>query len=48
MTLGKRPDYTRRDMTRLASPSRLKGAAIVALIVAFWSALFALWVRYAV
>lgn len=48
MTVGKRPDYNRRDMMRFGSPSRLKSAAIVALIVAFWSVLFALWVRYAV
>jgi hypothetical protein len=48
MTVRKRPDYNRRDMMRLVSPSRLKSAAIVALIAAFWGALFALWVRYAV
>lgn len=48
MTLGEHPDHTRSDMTRCVSPSRLKGAAVVALIVVFWGALFALWVRYAV
>lgn len=53
MTLGELPDHTRSDMarcdmTRCVSPSRLKGAAVVALIVVFWGALFALWVSYAV
>ncbi|WP_179187249.1 hypothetical protein [Sphingomonas sp. TZW2008] len=48
MTVSDEPGHTRSDKMRCVSRSRLKGAAVVALIVAFWGALFALWVRYVV